>query len=205
MSSGDRRVCMCCVCFSVYWRASAGLSIHVNRSKTPEGADVWHAACVTLKKMGKLNERTDVFDKLAFKSSEGFKSNMPVWKYTHTRTHCSGKIWHIRQKKKEEFCLACKMPRDSKTQNKKGQSAKKKYDLLDFFSALYFTLSSSHCKWNPIRFKRPILLQFCFNDFFFHLRYRWTLSSSNLILKELKMYLQHLLMHCVCKKTRGSV
>lgn len=52
MSSGDRGVC---VCVSVYRRAIAGLSIHANTSKTPEGADVCFTACVALKKIGKLN------------------------------------------------------------------------------------------------------------------------------------------------------
>ncbi len=42
MSSGDRGVCMC---VSVYRHASAGLSIHVNTSKTPEGV-----VCATLPK-----------------------------------------------------------------------------------------------------------------------------------------------------------
>lgn len=50
------------MCVSVYRHASAGLSIHVNMSKTPEGAGV----CVcyaALKKIGKLNEVTDVLEK----------------------------------------------------------------------------------------------------------------------------------------------
>lgn len=47
MSSGDRGARMlcvyACVCISVYGRVSAGLSIHVNTAKTPEGADVCHS------------------------------------------------------------------------------------------------------------------------------------------------------------------
>lgn len=50
------------------------------------------AACAVLKKIGKLNKVTDVLEKeLPFKSSEGFKLNIPVQK-KKTLTHCSGKI-----------------------------------------------------------------------------------------------------------------
>lgn len=49
-----------------------------------------YAARAALKKIGKLNEVTDVLEKSPFKSSDGFKLSRPVWKYTHTR--CSGKI-----------------------------------------------------------------------------------------------------------------
>lgn len=75
MSSGDRRVCAA----SVYRRKSACLSIHVNTSKMPEGANV---CCLCgsgkKKKQETLNEMTDAFDELAFKSSVGFKLNVPV-------------------------------------------------------------------------------------------------------------------------------
>ncbi len=68
MSSGDRGVCVCvCVCVGscicVYRHASAGLSIHVNTSKMPEGAGVCYAARVALKKIRKLKEVSDVLEK----------------------------------------------------------------------------------------------------------------------------------------------
>lgn len=70
------------MCVSVYRHASAGLSIHVNTSKMPEGAGVCACVCyAALKKIGKLNEVTDVLEKKKkspFKSSEGFKLNTPV-------------------------------------------------------------------------------------------------------------------------------
>lgn len=66
------------VCISVYRQASAALSIHVNMSKMPEGAVFAGAACAAPKKIGKLNEVTDVLAELPFKSSEGFKLNMRV-------------------------------------------------------------------------------------------------------------------------------
>lgn len=57
MSSGDRGVCVC-LCLCVYRHASAGLSIHVNTSKTPKGMAV--CCGLLVKKMGKLKEVTDV-------------------------------------------------------------------------------------------------------------------------------------------------
>lgn len=44
----------------------------------PEGAVFAGAACAAPKKIGKLNEVTDVLAELPFKSSEGFKLNMRV-------------------------------------------------------------------------------------------------------------------------------
>lgn len=66
-----------CVCVGVYGRVSAGLSIHVNTAKTPEGADVCHGEKRRKKKpththKEKGNEMTDVFGKSTFKSSGGF-------------------------------------------------------------------------------------------------------------------------------------
>lgn len=82
-----------------------------------------YAACAALRKTGKLNEATDVLEKSSFKSSEGFKLNTPVWRKnnTHTHTHCSGKIRHIRKCVIFFFCFACKKPPDGKMQKKESQ------------------------------------------------------------------------------------
>lgn len=45
-----------------------------------------YATQAALKKIGKLNEVTDVLEKSPFKSSDGFKLSTPLWKYTLTHT-----------------------------------------------------------------------------------------------------------------------
>lgn len=140
----------------VYRHASAGLSIHVNMSKTPEGA-----ACAAQKKI--RNWMKWLMYKKNFHSNQvkAFKLNTPVQKHTHTHTHALQQNDMTYQAMHDFFfCLACKKPPDGKMQ-KRGVSKKQKYDQLDFFFPLlfkfFFTISSSCSKWNPIRSKKQIL------------------------------------------------
>lgn len=123
---------------------------------------------------------------------------------THTaaeRYDISGNAWFL------FFCLACKKPPDGKMQ-KRRVSKKKKYDQLDFFSCffLFFILPSAHLTVNetPSDLRGRSISQFFLS--FSYSCYRWISSSSNLILRELKMYLQYLPMHhvCVCVGLSGG-
>lgn len=176
----------------VYRHASAGLSIHVNMSKTPEGA-----ACAAQKKI--RNWMKWLMYKKNFHSNQvkAFKLNTPVQKHTHTHTHYSRMIWHIRQCMIFFFCLACKKPPDGKMQ-KRGVSKKQKYDQLDFFFsfAFYiFFLSSAHLAVNETPSDLRSRSFAAYLQLFLSFSRAWYRHPSDLILWELNMHLQCLPMH----------
>lgn len=147
-------VCVCVhLCVGVYRHANAGLSIHVNTSKKRQrGWYVLRCPCRSTEN-GKT-ERSDWWvGKIGIQIKWRFGIEHACVKI---HTHCSAKIWHIRQC--VIFFFLPRLQKAPMVKCKKGESAKKKkYDLLDFFLSFYLTISSSYCKWNPIRSKRQIL------------------------------------------------
>lgn len=210
MSSGDRgvclRVCVACVCTSVFtgmWMLACRYMLICQKCQRGWFVLRFHAA---LKKMGKLNKVTDVFEKLLLKPSEGLKLNTAVWKHTHTHTLRRKDMTYQAMR---DFIFSASLAKSPlMVECKKRRVSKKEiWSLRLFFPA--FILPSAHLSVNetPSDLRdRSFVSHLQFFLSFSYSRYRWTSSSSNLISRELKMYLLYLPMWvcagsesvCVC-------